>query len=164
MIIHHDNLPQLSEDLPDMPLYILAESSSACDYCVDEEEAAVAKGVRGVMQVIIVIIIIIYKFIKFMIMIMITASYNVLITLTIRMSDPRCLFFRLTVANRDSKTSLVFRWLIQILMICIAIMIILMVIIISLICPWLLFNFNLNDENLKFVLALVLKTKYLGWR
>ena len=62
-------------------------------------------------------------------------GYNVLITLTIRMSDPRCLFSRLTVANRDSKTSLVFRWLIQILMICIAIMIILMVIIISLICP-----------------------------
>ena len=162
MIIYHNNLPQLSEDLPDMPLYILAESSSACDYCVDEEEAAVAKGVRGVMQVIIVIIIIIYKFIKFMIMI--TTSYNVLITLTIRMSDPRCLFSRLTVANRDSKTSLVFRWLIQILMICIAIMIILMVIIISLICPWLSFNFNLNDKNLKFVLALVLKTKYLGWR
>ena len=74
MIIHHDNLPQLSEDLPDMPLYILAESSSACDYCVDEEEAAVAKGVRGVMQVIIVFIIIIYKFIKFMIMIMVTAA------------------------------------------------------------------------------------------
>ena len=131
MIIHHDNLPQLSEDLPDMPLYILAESSSACDYCVDEEEAAVAKGVRGVMQVIIVIIIIIYKFIKFIIII-ITIHH---ITLTIRMSDPRCLFSRLTVANRDSKTSLVFRWLIQILTICIAIMIILMVIIISLICP-----------------------------
>ena len=142
MIIHHDNLPQLSEDLPDMPLYILAESSSACDYCVDEEEAAVAKGVRGVMQVIIVIIIIIYKFIKFIIII-ITIHH---ITLTIRMSDPRCLFSRLTVANRDSKTSLVFRWLIQILTICIAIMIILMVIIISLICPWLSFNFNLNDK------------------
>ena len=155
MIIHHDNLPQLSEDLPDMPLYILAESSSACDYCVDEEEAAVAKGVRGVMQVIIVIIIIIYKFIKFIIIIITNYhhGYNVLITLTIRMSDPRCLFSRLTVANRDSKTSLVFRWLIQILMICIAIMIILMVIILSLLYPWLSFNFNLNDENLKFVLA-----------
>ena len=75
MIIYHNNLPgQLSEDLPDMPLSIVAESSSACDYCVDEEEAAVAKGVRGVMQVIIVFIIIIYKFIKFMIMFMITAA------------------------------------------------------------------------------------------
>ena len=38
-------------------------------------------------------------------------GYNVLITLTIRMSDPRSLFSRLTVAYRDSKTSLVFRWL-----------------------------------------------------
>ena len=41
-----------------MPLYILAEASTACDYCVDEEEEAVAKGVRGVMQVIIIITVI----------------------------------------------------------------------------------------------------------
>ena len=27
---------QLSENLPDLPLYILAEATSACDYCLDQ--------------------------------------------------------------------------------------------------------------------------------
>ena len=50
-----------------MPLYILAEAATACDYCVDEEEEAVAKGVRGVMQVIIITNIVIIIMIKIVI-------------------------------------------------------------------------------------------------
>ena len=98
-----DNLsPQLSEDLPDLPLYILAEASSACDYCVDEEEEAVAKGVRGVMQVIITTIVILLIITTITITIMITMMTN-------RVSDLLCRSSPLTAAKSALETSLVCR-------------------------------------------------------
>lgn len=37
----------MAEDLPDLPMYLLAESTNTCDYC-DEEEDVVVKVTKSV--------------------------------------------------------------------------------------------------------------------
>jgi len=44
------SLAQLSEDLPNIRMYLLAESNTACEYCQDDPEEAITKGVRMLMH------------------------------------------------------------------------------------------------------------------
>ena len=45
--VHLDTWMQVAEDLPDLPMYLLAESTNTCDYC-DEEEDVVVKVTKSV--------------------------------------------------------------------------------------------------------------------